>query len=170
MASYLEYVNSKHSNQVNQLNAEVDLLRARLENAHPDQSETVAALEAERDDLRSQLESLREQFMLLQERCAELEQNAPAAPALTTEDELEVYRRAERTERMARERADMIYRQTNGILKDVSLRVNDTAEQILPMADQLLNQLNLLQTTVSATRQSLQDASVILSTLRPDNN
>ena len=168
VASYLEYLNSKHASQVNQLNSELDLLRTRLENTQPDQSETVTALEAERDDLRAQLEVLRGQFLALQERCAELEQNAPAA--LTTDDELEVYRRAERTERMARERADMIYRQTNGILKDVSLRVNDTAEQIVPVTDQLLSQLNLLQTAVSATRQSLQDASVILSTLRPDNN
>jgi chromosome segregation ATPase len=168
VASYLEYLNSKHSNQVNQLTAEVDLLRTKLEDAQPDQSEAVSALEAERDELRTQLDALREQFIALQERCAALEQNAPAA--ITTEDELEVYRRAERTERMARERADIIYRQTNGILKEVSLRVNDMTEQIIPSAEQLLGQLNHLQTAVSATKQSLQDASVILSTLRPDNN
>ena len=168
VASYLEYLNNKHTTQLNQLTAEADLLRSRLENTQPDQSETVAALEAERDDLRAQLDALREQFCVLRERCAELEQRAPAA--LTTDNELEVYRRAERTERMARERADMIYRQTNGILKEVSLRINDTTEQMLPIADQLLSQLNQMQATVSATRQSLQDASVILNTLRPDNN
>ena len=106
--------------------------------------------------------------MALQERCAALEQNAPAA--ITAEEELEIYRRAERTERMARERADMIYRQTNGILKEVSLRVNDMTGQIIPSAEQLLSQLNHLQAAVSSTKQSLQDASVILSTLRPDNN
>ena len=168
VASYLEYLNSKHSNQVNQLTAEVDLLRTRLEDAQPDQSETVSVLEAERDELRSQLDTLREQFAALQERCEALEQNAPTA--ITAQDELEVYRRAERTERMARERADMIYRQTNGILKEVSLRVNDMTEQIIPSAEQLLGQLNHLQAAVSSTKQSLQDASVILSTLRPDNN
>ena len=43
-------------------------------------------------------------------------------------------------------------------------------EQIIPSAEQLLSQLNHLQTAVSSTKQSLQDASVILSTLRPDNN
>ena len=48
--------------------------------------------------------------------------------------------------------------------------VNDMTELIIPSAEQLLGQLNHLQAAVSSTKQSLQDASVILNTLRPDNN
>lgn len=168
VASYLEYLNSKHTSQVNQLTSEADFLRAKLENAQPDQSEALAALEAERDDLRDQLTQLQEQYEALLARCEELENAVPTAP--TPDQELEVYRRAERTERMAKERADMIYRQTNGILKEASLRVNGVTEQIVPITDQILIQLAQLQNTVTTTKQSLQDAVVILNTLRPDNN
>ena len=175
VASYLEYINSKHNAQVSQLTSEADFLRNKLETMEPscDQTEIIAALEQERDELRAQVEAL-------QARCAALEealQNAPAAsapvaaaPAFSTSDELEIYRRAERTERLAKERADLIYRQTNGILTEASVRVNDMAQQVVPIADQILMQIGQLQSTVNNTRQSLQDAVVIINTLRSDNN
>ncbi len=157
---YLEYLNSKHTAQVNQLTSEADFLRTKLETLQSgeDQAERIAALEQERDELRAQLEAL-------QARCNELEQN-PAVPVCGAAEELEVYRRAERTERMARERADLICRQTNVVLGEASVKVNDFATQVGPMADQILSQLSQLQSTIVAGKQSLQDAAVILSTLR----
>ena len=161
---YLEYMNSKHTAEINQLTSEADFLRTKLESQQPsdDQSEKIAALEQERDELRAQLE-------ILQARCAELEQNN-VAPACTPSEELEVYRRAERTERMARERADLISRQTNIVLGEASVKVNDFAAQVGPMAEEILCQLSQLQATVAAGKQSLQDAAVILSTLRSSDN
>ena len=161
---YLEYLNSKHTAQVNQLTSEADFLRTRLESQSPcqEQADAITALEAERDELRAQVEAL-------QARCQELEQQA-AAPVSTAADELEVYRRAERTERMARERADLIYRQTSGILGEASVRVNDVAAQVGPMAEEILAQLSQLQATIAAGKQSLQEAAVILSTLRSSEN
>lgn len=184
VASYLEYLNSKHTAQVNQLTSEADFLRSKLDTAQPDcdQSEALSALEQERDDLRAELTALQEQYEALLSRCDDLEQqlaeanNAPTAtvpvPAAvcTPAEELEIYRRAERTERMARERADMIYRQTNGILNEASVRVGEMADQVVPIADQILMQITQLQNTVNTTKQSLQDAVVIINTLRPDNN
>ena len=163
VVSYLEYLNNKHAAQVNQLTAEAETLRSRLENTQPsqDQSEQIAALEQERDDLRAQLEELQARFDALQQ--------SPAAPAITPDTELEIYRRAERTERLARERAELIYKQANGILTEVTVRVNDMAAQVMPAADQILGQLQQLQDTVSSSRNSLQDAVVILNTLRSDN-
>lgn len=163
---YLEYINSKHTAEVNQLTSEADFLRTKLETLSPsqDQAETIAALEAERDELRTQVEAL-------QARCEELEQNQiPAVPVCGPAEELEVYRRAERTERMARERADLIYRQTNNILGEASVRVNDVAEQVGPMADQILSQLAQLQSVIASGKQSLQEAAMILSTLRSSDN
>ena len=163
---YLEYLNSKHTAQVNQLTSEADFLRSRLESAQPDSqlAETVAALEQERNELRAQVEAL-------QARLAELEQAAssPAAASFSPSDELEVYRRAERTERMARERADLIYRQANGVLSEAAVRANDAAALITPLADQAMSQLTQLQEVIASSKQSLQDAAIIISTLRPDN-
>ena len=163
VVSYLEYLNNKHSAQVNQLTAEAEALRSRLENTQPsqDQSQQIAALEQERDDLRAQLEQLQARFDALQQ--------SPAAPAIAPDTELEIYRRAERTERLARERAELIYKQANGILTEATVRVNDMAAQVMPAYDQILDQLKLLQGTISASRNSLQDAVVILNTLRSDN-
>ena len=167
VAGYLEYMNTKHNTQVTQLTSEIDFLRTKLENTEPacDQAEIVAALEQERDALQSEVAFLRA-------RCAELEaaQNAAVIVPSVPADELEIYRRAERTERMARERADMIYRQTNGILNEATVRVNGMADQVIPIADQLLMQVAQLQNAVNITKQSLQDAVVIMNTLRPDNN
>ena len=164
VVSYLEYLNNKHSAQVNQLTAEAETLRSRLEGSQPvqDQADAVAALEQECNDLRAQLEELQERYDALAAQSA-------AAPAITADSELEIYRRAERTERLARERADLIYKQANGILTEVTVRVNDMAAQVMPAADQILGQLQQLQDTVSSSKQSLQDAVVILNTLRSDN-
>ena len=167
VASYLEYLNAKHTAQVNQLTSEADFLRSRLESARPaeDPSETVAALEQERDELRAQLEELQARYDALA-----AEKAAAPAVAAVPDSELEIYRRAERTERMARERADLVYRQTSNILTEASVRVSDMSEKVVPIADDILAQINQLQSTVSATRQSLQEAVVILNTLRSDNN
>jgi len=47
VASYLEYLNSKHTAQINQLTSEADFLRTKLENIQPDcdQSETILSLD-----------------------------------------------------------------------------------------------------------------------------
>ena len=178
VASYLEYLNSKHTAQVNQLTSEADFLRSKLDAVQPadDQSEIIHALEAERDDLRAQLEEMKAHCAALEQALEEVG-NTPvavcAAPAAsvtcTAAEELEIYRRAERTERMAKERADLIYRQTNGVLNEASIRVNEMADQVVPIADQILMQIGQLQNAVNASKQSLQDAIVIMNTLRPDN-
>ena len=177
VASYLEYLNSKHAAQVNQLTSEAEFLRAKLDAVQPadDQSETIHALEAERDDLRAQLEELKAYCTTLEQALDEA-RSTPSAVAVpvstapcTPAEELEIYRRAERTERMARERADLIYRQTNGVLNEASVRINEMADQVVPIADQILMQISQLQNAVNTTKQSLQDAVVIVNTLRPDN-
>ena len=159
---YLEYLNSKHTAQVNQLTSEAEFLRSKLETMSPshEQAETIAALEQERDELRAQVEAL-------EARCAELEQNVPVC---TPSEELEVYRRAERTERMARERADMICRQANIVLGEASVKINDFSSQVMPMADGLLAQISQLQSLIASGKQSLQDAAIVLSTLHSSDN
>ena len=133
---YIEFLNTKHTAQVNQLNSEIAFLRQQLERT---QAEAPAA------------------------------QEAPAESAVPncTEAELEAYRRAERTERIAKERAEQIYRQATATLADVTTRVDDAAGTLTAMADSVQEQLNQLQSAIDSSKASLQDAAAIMATIRP---
>ena len=81
--------------------------------------------------------------------------------------ELEAYRRAERTERQARERAEQIYHKANGALADAAVHVDDAATQIGQMADQVIAQLELLRGAVSGSKDALRSAADTLCSIRP---
>ena len=172
---YLEYLNTKHSNQVNQLTAENETLRQQVE-ALPDaesQRLLVASLEEKCAELTRQLEQS-------QSRCAELEQQLEQShcavpeqvqePALSPSagEELEAYRRAERIEREAKERAELVYFQANNVLTEASARVDGISSDITEMADKVMTQLTQLQVAVSSSKQALQDASSIMGAIRPN--
>ena len=172
---YLEYLNTKHSNQVNQLTAENETLRQQVE-ALPDaesQRLLVASLEEKCAELTRQLEQS-------QSRCAELEQQLEQShcavpeqvqePALSpsASEELEAYRRAERIEREAKERAELVYFQANSVLTEAAARVDGIASDITEMADKVMTQLTRLQVAVSSSKQALQDASSIMGAIRPN--
>ena len=172
---YLEYLNTKHSNQVNQLTAENETLRQQVE-ALPDaesQRLLVASLEEKCAELTRQLEQS-------QSRCAELEQQLEQShcavpeqvqePALSpsASEELEAYRRAERIEREAKERAELVYFQANSVLTEASARVDGISSDITEMADEVMTQLTQLQVAVSSSKQALQDASSIMGAIRPN--
>lgn len=167
---YLEYINAKHTAQVNQLTSEADYLRSKLDIQQDtqDQQEQVAALQAEVAELKKQLEeALAAKETLEQQLCA-----APAAvPAVqaSPEQELEAYRRAERTERIAKERAELVYHQVNGVLADATVKVDAVATEISTMADQVMLQLSQLQSAVSTSKQALKDAAATMYAIRPDN-
>lgn len=175
---YLEYINTKHSNQLNQLTAENQELRAAAQQPALDLQELVDSLQAQCAELTSQLEAekaanaeLTGKLEALQTRCQELEQaEVPAADALSVlaSEELETYRRAERIEREARERADLVYYQANGVLSEATAKVEGISSDITDMADQVMRQLTQLQMAVSSSKQALQDASSIMSTIRPN--
>lgn len=170
---YLEYINSKHTAQVNQLTTENEELRAQLEQ-QPD-TDLLETLQAQCAELTAQLEEA-------QARCAELEQqleekeplvvveNAVTAPAPipSVSEELEAYRRAERIEREARERAELVYFQANGVLTEATAKVDGIATDITEMADHVMSQLTQLQMAVSSSKQALQDASSIMNIIRPN--
>ena len=118
---YLEYINTKHNNQISQLSAENQELRTALEQRpEEDHTELVESLQNQCTDLTEQLEAERNRcaelparLEALQAQCDALSQQTPPAEpaevmsALATE-ELEAYRRAERIEREARERAELV--------------------------------------------------------------
>ena len=157
---YLEYINNKHTAQVNQLEEENAALRAQL---GEDQTETIDAL----------TEQLNEALA----RCAELEKQLAQQPqpsqtestlSASAAEELEAYRRAERIEREAKERSELVYFQANGVLTEATAKVDAISADITDMADQVMQQLTQLQMAVSSSKQALQDAASIMNTIKPN--
>lgn len=186
---YLEYINTKHTNQLNQLTAENESLRERLERLPDAESQRllVESLEEKCRNLTGQLEeatsraeTLERQLAAAQSQCAELTQAAQAAQAAqpepetgltpTASDELEAYRRAERIEREAKERSELVYYQANSVLSQTTAKVDSISADITQMADQVVSQLTQLQAAVSSGKQALQEASSIMGTIRPNQN
>ncbi len=176
---YLEYINTKHTNQINQLTAENQELRAAAQQPARDLQELVDSLQAQCAELTALLDAekaanaeLTGKLEALELRCRELEEAKVSAPAdsisALASEELETYRRAERIEREARERADLVYYQANGVLSEATAKVEGISADITDMADQVMRQLTQLQMAVSSSKQALQDATSIMNTIRPN--
>ena len=170
VVKYIEYINAKHTAELNQLRSEIEYLNSKLSSIRED-----ADAKARLDEVLAENEALRAQVEQLQTRCEDLE-TAPAAPAPqpqylsgNLEQELEAYRRAARTERLARERAELIYHQTNSALADATVKVDEAAAQLGTMTDGILAQLNQLQNAISGSKQALHDAAATMYAIRPTN-
>ncbi len=177
---YIEFLNTKHTAELNQLNSELDYLRTRqpVEVAAPVPQPVV-----DDETMAQQAARIRELF----DRCKELEQKvetlesekAQLAAQIDTaksqqvsyqsrvEEELEAYRRAERTERFARERAENLYRQANGALADATAKVDEAANEVGQVTDRVIAQLAELQDAVSGSKQALREAAATMYTIRP---
>lgn len=180
---YLEFLNTRHNNELTRLNRENDDMRRRLEQA---ENKAKGETDAKCAELEAMLDAANAEKATLSQRIAQLEKEleaAKAAPAPapvkaepaaqsampTAIAELEAYRRAERAERLAKERAGQIYRETSGILSDATERVDEAVKQISAITDQVVAQLNLLQSAAGSSRLALQEASTIMTSLKPES-
>ena len=155
VVNYIEYSNSKHQAAMNQLRT--DLANALEENAKLRQAPD---LQAKCDQQDATIAELQAQVASLN---AQLEQQV----ARRNDEELETYRRAERMERQAKERSELIYQTANGVLADATAKVDEATAQISGIADQVAAQLAVLQTAVSGSKQALSDAAATLYSIRP---
>lgn len=164
---YLEYLNTQHKNQLNQLTAERDALQAQLDQMllvprfDAQMKEELDAVTQERDALRAQLEALQAQPPQPQEE-------EPAGLTGIAAEELEAYRRAERIERTAREKAELVYHQVSGILSQATGKMDGITDELTAKADEVMEQLTQLQISVSSSKQALQDAVSLMNTIRPN--
>ena len=177
---YIEYINAKHAEEMNQLRSEIEFLQEKLNapTQEPELEEETEVCAAEPDDataervqeLEAEVQDLRNQLAAALEAKAAVEASRNmSAVQFRMEQELEAYRRAERTERMARERAEQVYRTANGVLADATVRVDEAASKISEMSDQVMFQLNLLESAVSGSKQALKDAAATMYAIRPGN-
>ena len=139
---YIEYMNNKHAAEVEQLNSQLQLAQ---ENA------------GNNEELLAQLEAA-------QARCAELEAilaaSGESAP-IQSGDELEAYRRAERAERLARDRAAQIYTQANAALADATVKVEAISDGFNTLSQQFTSQLQ-------DAKVQLQEAVASMYAIRPE--
>ena len=168
VVQYLEYINTKHNNQVNQLTTEMEELRTKLDQPNEELLAVIESLKEQCAELTAKLDASEAARIALEEQLECKAEEAPAAEEPAVCSELETYRRAERTEREARERAELVYFQANGVLTETCAKVDSISAEITQMADQVMSQLTQLQMLVSGSKHALQDASSMLSTIRPN--
>ena len=186
---YIEFLNSKHAAEITQLRSEIQFLSTKEE--EPAVVETVqedtaplteriaqqeaqisevsgrcGALEEEVAALKAEKEQLAAEKAELEEQLAALRQENEAHKARIA-DELEAYRRAERMERLANERAEQLCQQVNGVLADTTVKVENASNLVSDLSDRVMGQLMELQTAVTGTKQILRDATATLYTIRP---
>ena len=187
VVKYLEYINSRHHAQVNQLTGENDYLRQQLEAAQaaPGAQEELQRLQELCASQQVELEELRAVRTAMEARCSGMEkeleeaqearrraEEAQSTAQCGVAQELEAYRRAERMERQARERSEQIYRQTNSVLADATVQLEDATGGIFQLADQVMGQLEQLRSAVDRSKQALKNASDTMYAIRPqeENN
>lgn len=183
VVQYIEYINAKHTEQINQLTAENELLRQKLEAAEEQPAAEPAEQEVQegQGDLCTRLSDLDEKLAAAAARIQELEQERDAAIAerdslsgqamqqCRMEQELEAYRRAERAERVAKERADQLYRKASDVLGEATSRVDIVSGRVGTLADQVIAQLEELKTAVGGSKLALQETAATLYTIRPSD-
>ena len=187
VVKYLEYINSRHHAQVNQLTGENEYLRQQLEAAQaaPGAQEELQRLQELCASQQAELEELRAVRTAMEARCSGMEkeleeaqearrraEEAQSTAQCGVAQELEAYRRAERMERQARERSEQIYRQTNSVLADATVQLEDATGGIFQLADQVMGQLEQLRSAVDRSKQALKNASDTMYAIRPqeENN
>lgn len=164
---YLEYLNQQHTAEINRLRSEIEFLRSNAAQ-EPKAAETGCSdlVEQQAARIRELFDQCKAQEETIAGLTARLETtesgNKPAAGA-----ELEAYRRAERAERIARERADQIYQHVNGVLADATAKVDEAAALIGSMAGHLSGQLAQFQNAVTESKQVLKDAAATMYAIHP---
>ena len=178
VANYLEYLNNRHAAQVNQLNTDLEALRrqaeapaedpqrAALETLCQELEQQLAAARKERDEALAQKEAV-EQKLEAAQRDREEALLRSSGEKLDANRELEAYRRAERTERVARERAEQVYNETGTVLTQASNRIEAALRQMTGISQQVTGQLDTLQTAIASSRLALQDAAQTIDKLKP---
>ena len=144
---YIEYINNQHKSEIEQLNTQLQTAQEALAKA------------STTDD-----SSLQEKLQAVEARCAELEAqlaNSVSTAPVRVGDELEAYRRAERAERLARDRAAQIYAQATAVLADATVKVEAASDTMNSVAAQLSAQLQ-------HSGQALQEAVAAMYAIRPE--
>lgn len=156
---YIQFANSRHEAEVNQLKEQIEFYRKELAvqsvAAQQAEKDRTAALEQKCSELETENETLRQQL-------AEVSQKQSSV-----DEELEAYRRAERTERMAKHRVSQMYAQANAAIADTAANLDAAASNLGAVAQEAMDRIYTLQAAISGSKQVVTDAAVALGAIRP---
>lgn len=166
---YIEFINNKHSSQVAQLTNELEYLRGKqdtLDSSRVSELEKqLSAAQAENEVLKHRIAALERS---LEEANAAIQSPPAPQPPAPSASELEAYRRAERVERMAKERAHQVGKQTADALGRISRQMEDATGVLSQAAQQMHQQLTQLQEAVDSGRQALTSAAAMAEALNTE--
>ena len=188
VVQYIEELNARHAAEVNQLNADLQYLQEKLdaleavcpENDAPMMGEPMTDNSGLVEDLEAKLAEAEEaaktaKAQLDEQKAENLRLQVLLDAALARQNEahnnaeLDTYRRAERVERDARNRARMVSDKANAALSDATNKVDETAIQISELTDAAMQQLKQLQLAISGSKQVLRDTATVLYSIRPED-
>ena len=156
VVNYIARLNHDFETQMNRLNNELNILRQDLEQAQGGDGEVI--------ELKAQLEEALEKNAQLEQ---ELEALRQKAGPVSTSDELETYRRAERAERLAKNRVSQMYNQAHAAIADTAANLDAAAENLGFVAQEAMEKIQALQFAVSGSKQVITDAAQALGSIRP---
>ena len=181
---YIEYMNTKHASHVNQLTNEAESLRSKLkelesvlakEDRTPQLEAQCAQLQAQLTEANSAKAALEEASKLHQEalaaaeaQIAQLKEKMEYMAIDMQARELDAYRRAERTERLAQERADRIYQQAAGTLAEATTQVDTAADLFHQIGARVNSQMEELQQAIESSRTALQETAATMYSIHTE--
>lgn len=145
VVAYIEYLNNYYQSQIQQLTNQLENAKAA-----PSDSELQAQLDA------------------ALAKCAQLEEKLSQAGGEGAE--LETYRRAEKAERMANERARQIYEKTNAALAEACVKAEEAAKQVSNAAELASRQLKAYEESVLEAKATFRETVDALYAICPEEN
>ena len=188
VVSYIEYINARHETELHQLQDELENARKEIAELKSksirvpainlvataqmgELTEKCDRLEKSNAALTEQLAKSVQETEQLREQLAQMTGERDEALAnrtvvqSRTDEELEAYRRAERTERLAQARASRMYDLANGTLADTAVQLDTAAAALGQLAEAAMERVQELQNAVTDSKQVLADAAASLSAI-----
>ena len=150
--------------RIAELEQENEELRNQPAAPAPSENEELELLRLELEDRSNEIASLKETIAQLSTQQDVHEQTAPVS---STEEELAAYRRAERTERLAQNRAAQLYELANSVLADSAAQLDSAMDDLKKVTDDTMNQIQTLKLAVAASKDVFADAKASLIGIRP---
>lgn len=167
VANYIESLSRQHAAAMKEKSGQIDALQAELLAARQKLQEAEEEKRALQDQLDDALAALEAATAPAEDEAedeteAEVEE-APDYPKL----ELEAYRRAEATERLATQRAQQLKRELVDFLENTTARYQQTGEDIAALAEDLKSGLKRLEENLSELDLLFGETAEHLETLTP---